>query len=173
MLCPDCGTENFAGADNCSECNSDLFAVENRSLDPLEERLHNDHVIGAVKPDPLVVEPLDSVESVILKMAERGFNCAMVAFGGVLVGIFTERDVLRKLTADFENLKGAPVRDFMTPAPEALESDTPLTFALNKMSVGGFRHVPIVNEEQQPLGVVNVKDLLAHITANVPDLFEA
>ncbi len=173
MLCPDCGTENFAGADNCSDCNSDLHAVESSSLDPLEKRLHNDHVIGAVKPNPLVVSPLDSIESVVLQMSENGHNCAMVAFDGVLVGIFTERDVLRKLTADYDNLKSAPVRDFMTPAPEALEADTPLTFALNKMSVGGFRHVPVVNVEQQPLGVVNVKDLLAHITANVPDLFEA
>lgn len=173
MLCPACGTENFAGADTCSECNSDLAAVETRSLDPVEERLHNDRVGGAAKPNPLIVAPLDTVDSVVQKMAKLGHNCAMVAYDDVLVGIFTERDVLRKLSADYDNLKSAPVRDFMTPAPEALETDTPLTFALNKMSVGGFRHVPVVNEDQRPLGVVNVKDLLSHITANVPDLFEA
>ncbi len=173
MLCPACGTENFDGADNCSECNSDLVAVDTRALDPLEERLHNDHVGGAIKPNPLVVAPLDTVESVVEKMSQNSHNCAMVAYDGVLVGIFTERDVLRKLSSDYDNLKAAPVRDFMTPAPEALEADTPLTFALNKMSVGGFRHVPVVNEEQQPLGVVSVKDVLAHIATNVPDLFEA
>lgn len=173
MFCPACGTENFAGSDNCTECSSDLAAIETRPLDPVEDHLHNDHVLSAVKPNPLIVSPLDPVEKVVLAMAEKGHNCALVSYENVLVGIFTERDVLRKLTADYDNLKAAPVRDFMTPAPEALEADTSLTFALNKMSVGGFRHVPVVDDDQRPLGVVSVKDVLAHITANVPDLFEA
>ncbi|GJM25683.1 MAG: hypothetical protein DHS20C16_20980 [Phycisphaerae bacterium] len=173
MLCPACGTENFDGADNCVDCDSDLASVETCSLDPLEERLHHDHVINAVKPDPLIVSPLDTVQTVVEQMSERGRTCALVSYDGVLVGIFTERDVLRKLSADYETLKEAPVRDFMTPAPEALEAETPLTFALNKMSVGGFRHVPVVNDDQQPLGVVSVQDLLSHISTNVPDMFEA
>jgi CBS domain-containing protein len=173
MLCPACGTENFDGADHCVECDSDLSAIETRSLDPLEVRLHHDHVINAVKPNPLIVSPLDTVDEVVQQMSEQGRTCALVSYDNVLVGIFTERDVLRKLSADYDSLKAAPVRDFMTPAPEALEAKTPLTFALNKMSVGGFRHVPVVSEDQQPLGVVSVQDLLAHISTNVPDLFEA
>ncbi|NOX58853.1 MAG: CBS domain-containing protein [Planctomycetes bacterium] len=173
MLCPACETENFPGSDVCGECGSDLSAVETRALDPVEKRLHEDRMKKAIKPNPLIVSPLDPVETVVSRMSEDGQNCALVAFENVLVGIFTERDVMRKLSADYDNLKGAPVRDFMTPAPESLEADTPLTFALNKMSVGGFRHVPVVNDEQQPLGVVSVKDVLAHIVANVPDLFQA
>ncbi len=172
MLCPACGTENFAGADNCEECGSDLAAIDTRDLDPVEQRLHKEHMNDVVRPDPLIVSPLDTVEDVVLKMTKVGQNCALVAFDDVLIGIFTERDVLRKLSADYENLKAAPVRDFMTPAPEALRSETPLTFALNKMSVGGFRHVPVIDEDQHPLGVVSVKDVLAHITVGVPDLFE-
>ena len=40
-----------------------------------------------------------------------------------------------------------PIREVMTPDPEALSPDDPIVFALNKMSVGGFRHVPLVDPE--------------------------
>ena len=57
MLCPACGTENFAGSDQCAECGSDLTKINTRDLDPVERRLHKEHMKNVVKPDPLIVSP--------------------------------------------------------------------------------------------------------------------
>jgi CBS domain-containing protein len=77
--------------------------------------------------------------------------------GGYLVGIFTERDLLLRLeNADLSRA----IRPYVTPEPETLAPDDPIAFALNLMSVGGFRHVPLVDEEGRPTGVVSVKDVV-------------
>jgi len=55
----------------------------------------------------------------------------------------------------------------MTPDPEVLTPDDPIVYALNKMSVGGFRHVPLVDAARRPVGVVSVKDIVDYLA----DLF--
>ena len=57
----------------------------------------------------------------------------------------------------------------MTPDPEVLTPDAPIVYALNKMSVGGFRHVPLVDELQRPVGIVSVKDIIDYIVDFFPN----
>jgi CBS-domain-containing membrane protein len=54
------------------------------------------------------------------------------------------------------------VRDFMTAKVETLPPDAPITFALNRMDVGGYRHVP-VTQDGRVMGVVSSRDVLAYI----------
>jgi len=51
----------------------------------------------------------------------------------------------------------------MTPKPESLDKDAPLSFALNKMSIGKFRHVPVL-DAGKPIGVVSTRDLIEYLT---------
>ncbi|TMB20289.1 MAG: CBS domain-containing protein [Deltaproteobacteria bacterium] len=81
-------------------------------------------------------------------------------------GIVTERDFIMKLGQGDEKRS---VRDFMTPDPEVLSPDDPIVYALNKMSVGGFRHVPLVTEAGQPVGVVSAKDIIDYIADFFPN----
>jgi len=62
-----------------------------------------------------------------------------------------------------------PVRDFMTPDPEVLSPDDPIVYALKQDDVGGFRHVPLVGEAGQPVGVVSVKDIVDYIADFFPN----
>jgi predicted transcriptional regulator len=55
------------------------------------------------------------------------------------------------------------VKEFMTPDPISERADVSLAFALNLMSNGGFRHIPIVDQDKMPIGVVSVKDVVDHI----------
>src|SRR5262249_15537768 len=82
-------------------------------------------------------------------MREHRVGCVLVVEGEPLTGILTERDLLLKL--DGATLT-APVRALMTPEPEVLAMEDPIAYALNKMSVGGFRHVPLVDREGRPVG---------------------
>ena len=79
-----------------------------------------------------------------------------------LRGILTERDFLAKIAglAEFER---QPVSRFMTGNPETVSPADTVAFAMRKMSVGGFRHMP-VSENGSPVGVFSVRDLLKHVT---------
>jgi len=55
------------------------------------------------------------------------------------------------------------VDEFMTPDPEYLTPENPLAYALNKMHIGGFRHVPIVNDDRVPVGLIGITDIISTI----------
>jgi CBS domain-containing protein len=93
-------------------------------------------------------------------------GCLLVVDDGRLLGILTERDLLLKLErGDVER----PVRDLMTPDPEVLSPEDPIVYALNKMSVGGFRHVPLLDDAGRPVGIVSVRDIVDYIVDFFPN----
>lgn len=108
---------------------------------------------------PIVVEDSASVAEAVDAMNEHHTGCVLVVRDGKLVGIFTERDVLKKVVFQSESPTDR-VEVVMTPNPEALEPEASIAFALNKMSVGGYRHVPVVDREGKPIGVLSVRDIV-------------
>ena len=85
-----------------------------------------------------------------------------------VVGIFTERDLVnRALPA--RGWAKAPVSKFMTPGPETLRSKDPVAYALEKMSVGRFRHVPVVDDGGRAAGIVSARDLVDFIVELCPE----
>ena len=115
---------------------------------------------------PLWLAPGDSVEAAWYLMREHRVGCVLVVDAGTLVGILTERDLLMRVDGP---RSGQAIREVMTPDPEALSPDDPIAFALNKMSVGGFRHVPLVDADGHPVGVVSVKDVVDYIVDFFPN----
>jgi CBS domain-containing protein len=86
-----------------------------------------------------------------------------------MVGIFTERDALLRLNTDAARYAARPVRDFMTKSPDTIESDAPIAFALHKMDVGGYRHIPIMSGGKVT-GIISVRDILRYITEDLMSL---
>jgi CBS domain-containing protein len=85
-----------------------------------------------------------------------------------VVGIFTEHDLVeRALPA--RGWASAPVSKYMTRTPETLHPEDSVAYALEKMSGGGFRHVPLVDREGHPAGVVTASDLLALLVEMCPE----
>tara|TARA_B100001989_G_scaffold191974_1_gene140833 strand:+ start:46 stop:570 length:525 start_codon:yes stop_codon:yes gene_type:complete len=78
------------------------------------------------------------------------------------VGIFTERDVLRRVIAKDIDLKKEKIDDYMTKAPETLSENDPIAFALNKMSDGSYRHIPITRNDKVKF-MLSVKDIVDEI----------
>jgi CBS domain-containing protein len=85
-----------------------------------------------------------------------------------LLGIFTERDLVsRALPA--RGWARARVDRFMTKAPEALRARDPVAYGVNKMSVGGFRHVPILDDAGRPAGILSARDVLDFVVELCPE----
>ena len=106
--------------------------------------------------DVLAVESTTRLPEAAARMHERGVGAVVVVEGGRLVGIFTERDVLRAVatgTAD------GPVGDTMTRAPETIGQDEATSHAAALMIHGGFRHLPVVAGEDV-VGMISIRDLI-------------
>lgn len=120
--------------------------------------------------DPILVCSTSSVADAVKNMNDHHTGCVLVEKDGKLIGIFTERDVLTKdfFRADSHTVA---VESVMTKNPETLEPEDSIAFALNKMSVGGYRHIPIV-DDGKPVGVLSVRDIVDFLVDLFPgDVF--
>jgi len=70
--------------------------------------------------------------------------------GRELVGIFTERDALNRLTGTARDLDTLPVSEVMTREPRALREEDTLAYAMNCMAVGSYRHIPVLTPGRPP-----------------------
>ncbi|MFN2590889.1 MAG: cyclic nucleotide-binding/CBS domain-containing protein [Actinomycetota bacterium] len=104
----------------------------------------------------VAVSPSTTVAEAATAMAERRVGSALVLDGG-LVGIFTERDIVRALSQDFD-APGHPVSHWMTRNPTTIGPDAAIQDALDLMLSAGFRHLPVM-EGDEVVGVVSIRDL--------------
>jgi CBS domain-containing protein len=165
MICPTCGHDNLPGASSCGNCQQDLSPLDRPCPDnQIERRLMEDQV-GTLKPHtPQTILPTATVRQAIdLMLAENVGAVLVVDEGGSLLGIFSERDLLKKVAGIHENYAELPVGRFMTPRPETVSTADTLNFALHKMDGGGYRHVPVL-DAGRPISMISVRDMLRHIT---------
>ncbi len=126
--------------------------------------------IEALKPAvPVTIAPGGTVLDAVRLMNQRRVGCVCVAEGTRLVGIFSERDVLRKVIEQGVDVRRTPVSELMTRNPETLTAQDKIAFALNKMHVGGYRHVPIVDRSGKLTGIVSIKDIAEFVVELFPE----
>jgi len=123
-------------------------------------------VVGE-RPVP-VVGPADPVVTAINVMRALSVHAVLVADRGTLVGIFTERDLLQRVAAEKRSVTGTFVSEVMTRLPVSLKRDACITYAINRMGLEGFSHVPMTGDDGEALGLVDVRDVVAHLD----DVFE-
>jgi CBS domain-containing protein len=164
MLCPVCRHDNFEGEDNCENCGADLRTsdIPQPAID-YRGRLLGQHLDELHALKPLTLDASADASEAIRLMHESAIDCVLVTDRGRLVGIFTDRDAVLKVAGAGGQRR--PLRDVMTPDPVILRHDDPIAVAINKMAVGGFRHIPIVDGVGLPTGVVSAKDVFAHIAS--------
>lgn len=161
MLCPECQYDNIAGADVCANCGNDLYRVGEpeppRALEFIREPLSQVPAKGPVK-----VSVGDPVALAVRMMQHTDTNCVLVMDGSELAGIITPWDILHKVAGQNEDLNAVTCREIMTNDPVFLRDDDDIAVAINKMSIGGFRHIPLL-QGNQPVAVVSIGDLFRHI----------
>jgi transposase-like protein/CBS domain-containing protein len=108
----------------------------------------------------VTVEPSANLTEAVHAMSAGRSGSVLVLQAGSLVGIFTERDILRALahSAKADLARVSSVTQWMSPDPETIEPDTTVAEALNQMLFGGFRHLPVMDEDAV-VGMVSMRDL--------------
>jgi CBS domain-containing protein len=108
-----------------------------------------------------------SVRDVLVLMRQHNTGCILICDDEKVVGIFTQRDVLRLLATE-ANL-ATPVEEVMAKDPTCLhEADTVAT-AIRTMAQGGYRHLPVVDDAGRPLGLLKVRGIVHFLVEHFPN----
>ena len=163
MICPSCGHDNIEGADRCEECVTSLLNLEvpqSGREGPASSVMEND--ISQLDQELLSVSTDTPALEVIRRMKVAGLGCVLVIEDGKLVGIFTERDLLNKLTGASATSHQTAVSELMSLNPEILSETDSVAIAVNKMSMGRYRHIP-VRKADGSYSVISIKHVLKYI----------
>ena len=137
-----------------------------------DARLLNEPLTLLPSRPPLALGEEGTVKEAMHAMRKRHRGCVLVTADGSLrsplVGIFTERDVLLKVIDSGRNPADVPLSEVMTRDPESLPIDAKLAWALNMMSVGGFRHLPVTDERGWPAFILSVRDIVEFLVESFP-----
>lgn len=167
MTCPSCGALNISGEDRCAQC---LHSLMTQDLPrPKKGQKFQQVMMTApiaellVSNNLLVASTGDTVQKVIKIFQKEKKDCVLVFRKKKLVGILSQRDILHRVAGRIKDLSKTSVDSVMTVNPEFVRAEDPIAYVLNKMSMGSFRHVPVLNHDGAPLGIVTIRDVLIYL----------
>ena len=160
MHCPACDHDNIQGAELCRECGLDLAGLD------LEWGLKSDDPVLSMPiselaiKEPLLLRPDASVAEAVELMRERREGCVFVTEEQAgLVGMLSERDVIVRVAAPGRDPAKTRLEEVMTGRPATLRPSDPLAWALHRMAVDGYRHLPLL-EDGQLVGFLSIRTVI-------------
>lgn len=129
------------------------------------------HPIRQLRWNPPLSVPLGSTVAFAIQglIAGKVGCCLVTRLDGAVTGIVSERDILTKVVGRGIDPARVKVDEVMTPNPESLSPEDPIGFAMNRMAIGGFRHVPIVDARRKPVGILSVRTILRYLAEFFPE----
>ena len=150
-----------------SEFEDEYSAAQESEVQELRGALLGDTINTLTPTEPICLPATTLVQEAVAHMvAGRQPGVLVVDAEGRLIGIFTERDLLTRVVGPDRDPRTTPLSVVMTRNPEALSPRDRVCYAVNQMSVAGYRTIPLVDEARRPIGVVTVHDFikwLAHL----------
>ena len=107
------------------------------------------------------VDASQSVLEVVHYMVDHNIGAVPVLREGELVGVFSERDLMKRVVAGARSPGATKVSEVMTPRPQSVSVDESIENCMFLMREHGFRHLPVV-EGKQLKGFLSLRDLLLH-----------
>ena len=161
MRCPTCDHDNIQGVDLCEHCGMDLAGLDFEAWgvdpeDPILVRKLGEIPLKAA----LTLDRKATVGEAIELMRQFHEGCVFVLDDdGALEGVVTERDITARVAAPGRDPEHTTLESVMTPNPVTLTASDPLAFALFRMGVDGYRHLPVLSGERLA-GFLSVRTVL-------------
>ena len=118
-------------------------------------------------PPPLMADAADTCSSVVARIRETAASSALVYGDGAAIGIVTEQDVCRRVA--FLSEPDTPIVEVMSSPLKAVQADSYLYHAIAEMRRSKLRHMPVMDTDQNVVGVLQIQDALATAAAQVVD----
>jgi CBS domain-containing protein len=165
MICPSCCHKNLPGDDVCGRCKQPLASFDvPQPENPVERSVMFDQVSTLKQNLPVTIHEGATVGETMAKMLETNVGAILIVDDAcLLVGIFSERDLLKRIVGIVGNYDRLPITQFMTPRPECVQATDTLNFVLQKMDAGGYRHVPVL-KDGKPVSIISARDMLKFLT---------
>lgn len=131
--------------------------------------------VGTVCTRPAVcVSPSDTLAEVALLMKDEHVGAVIVTTGGSacprVVGIITDRDIVRTQLAHVADLSRLNAGESMTGQPLVFEEREPIDRAIAHLRARGVRRAPVLGVDGKPIGLVSIDDLLGHLATTLVSL---
>lgn len=120
-------------------------------------------------PKAVCLDESSCIADALTIMQEKRIGSIIITKNKKLSGIVTERDILLKVAGLPVDLQSESVKSIMTENPTCLQRVDMIAYVMNNMHVGGFRHVPIVDDNYVPLAMVSIKDVMSFILEYFPE----
>jgi CBS domain-containing protein len=142
--------------------------IDNDRMD-LARNLKSETVARLYPSQPWLVQASQPVADAVKLMREKKVGCVLVCDPQRrIVGIFTERDLLRRVVIQGKPLD-VPMRDCMTADPITVHPQDSIGCAIKRMQKGGYRHLPVVIDEK-PVGILSVKRIVHYLVEHFPSM---
>ena len=129
----------------------------------------NSETVDRIDPaEPLCLDPEVSLRDALLVMKERRTGAVLITRYGKLIGIFTERDALRLMAAGTD--WNQPIENVMVRNPGTIANDFTVGQAIEKMSKGAYRRLPIIDAEGRPTGICKVSAIIHYLAEHFPQV---
>jgi CBS domain-containing protein len=102
-----------------------------------------------------------TVLETVQAMVERNIGAVPVMHNGKLMGIFSERDLMKRVVAEGRDPRSTCLAEVMTEDPLTVSTNEDLESCMSLMRRHGFRHVPVCKDGHL-VGIVSLRDILLH-----------
>ncbi|MFM7152417.1 MAG: cyclic nucleotide-binding/CBS domain-containing protein [Gemmataceae bacterium] len=151
-----------------------LFALLSRRAVPVwmfpmefARNLKVESVTRLAPQPPVCLDPDQSIQEALTRMRENRCGCVLVCRQNVILGIFTERDYLRRVLAKGRSPLDA-LREVMTKSPVVVQKSESIGSAFRRMREGGYRHLPVTDGLGRPIGMLSVKSMVHYLVEHFP-----
>ena len=147
----------------------ELMMMDEQLAEP-SKSLHEIQVpLSSLMEEVTTIDSGSSIQEAANLMIKNNIGYVIVTKDNKLRGIFGERDILLNfLNTDLGSWDDLIVDDHMKENPKTLQSDDLLDTAIFFMASGGYRHIPIVDDRHQPIGMVSVLDIMTYLVEHFP-----
>lgn len=120
------------------------------------------HVRDVMTPNPECVSERDSIRDVARIMKEQDTGVVPVVDGKRIIGLITDRDIVVRGIAEGRDVSSVKVNEIMTKSVRSVKEDTPLTEVLDLMGSAEIRRLPVVNGNNELIGIVSLGDIASN-----------
>jgi CBS domain-containing protein len=134
----------------------------------LTKSLERDYVRHLEPRAPVVASPTATVRETIRLLQENQAGCTIICDGqNRAIGIFTERDVLRRVIGERVDLD-SPITDVMTTELASVTESDKIARAIQLLHDHGLRHLPVLDNDGGPIGLITVRRVMEYLVEHFP-----